>query len=133
MSCSNEAPYKVHIETYFWGEDVVCNESGRDMTMTLYDTYDGELQTLSFDCPDGHIKTMDLPSMMYTVSISKSSDSLKIEFADGRSIVTTPSEDFLYGTYDLTEEVRYEDGIMIDKLWPTYTYVVTETHYDAAK
>jgi len=127
----DDPKYKVTVDSAFWGEDIVYNESGKDLTMTLYHTYD-KADSLSVEIPDGQSDTLDLPGMDYTMSITMSSDSLKIEFADGKKIVTKSSEKMFYGTYELEEKVIYRGDAEVDRPWPTYRYRITAEHYNAA-
>ena len=133
VSCKEDSEYMVTVDSAFWGDEFVYNESGLDLTMTLFQTMNGELKTLSLEIANGQSKRLDLPAMEHTLSISMSSDSLKIKFADGKQLVTHPSENLLYGTHEFNEEIRYEGDSKIDQPWPTYTYHITESHYGAAK
>lgn len=125
VSCTGMEKTRLTVDADYWGEDVIFNESGQDLTMTLYGR-DGE--TLSLMIPDGKSDTLDLPSMEYTLSISLSSDSLKIDFADGRQLLTKPSDELIYGTYELEQKTIYYEDAEVDKLWPTYRYHITENH-----
>lgn len=130
-SPDDDSKYKVTVEASFWGEDIIYNESGKDLTMTLYHTYD-KADSLSVDILAGHSDTLDLPSLEYTISITMSSDSLKIEFVDGKQIITKSSEDMFYGTYEKEETIIYRGDAEVDTPWPTYKYRITTEHYNLA-
>lgn len=130
VSCKEGTPDKVTVDSVCWGEEIVYNESGHDLTMIIYGSEGDEL---SLEIPDGQSDTLDLPSMEYVVSITMSSDSVKIVFDDGRQITTQPSEDLFYGTYEFEEKTVYENGAVVDKLWPIYRYRITEKHYNVSR
>ena len=76
---------------------------------------------------------LNLPSMDYSLSISMSSDSLKIVFADGRQITCKPDDSLVYGTSEIEEKTIYIDGGVADTPWPIYRYRITKEHYNSAK
>ena len=134
ISCKESINTKISIDSSYWGEDIIHNESGLDLTMTLYHTdHKGELQNLVLEISNSDWAKLSLPCQEYTLSITELSDSLRILFSDGKQILTKPSERILYGKYQLKEETRYHGDVEIDKPWPIYSYYITEEHYSLAQ
>lgn len=139
-SCNDDAvPYKPLVEYASWGEDIVYNESGKDLQLEVYSSDRVKDEIVVLLIPSGQSDTLHLPSFDFFVSITESSDSLKVKFSDGKAYSTKASDEasLIYKSYELEEKDYWFtlDGksYLEDRKWPVYRYRITSEIYDAAE